>query len=243
MYTNSTKNTSLSPRVLVADDEWYMSRTLETIYKREGYEVVLCEDGSEAAHKLVQCGPFDLVVLDDVMPKMSGLEVLRLARDTGITVPVIIVSGQVKESDRVKGLNMGADDYVVKPFSSRELMARTAAVRRRSETTRALPKRIRVGDVVADFESYEARRGDEEVHFTPMEWGVLRHMAYREGRAVSRPEFNVHVLKIPATIETRTIDRHAYALRCKIDENPKKPRHILAVNGVGYRLNEFELLA
>ena len=243
MYTKNTRNPIPSPRVLVAEDDWYMIQTLETIFKREGYQVVTSQNGDDAAEKLVKGGPFDLAVLDVVMPGQSGLTILSRARESGMTVPVIIVSGQTKESDRVKALNMGADDYVVKPFSSRELLARTAAVRRRCESTAALPKRIRMGDIVADFETFVAQRGEASVHLTPMEWAVLRHMAYRGGRAVSRQEFNVHVLKIPAFIETRTIDRHAYALRYKIDMDPKNPRHILAVSGVGYRLQDFELLA
>ncbi len=243
MYTNSSKSTTVKPRALIAEDEWYMSKTLEATLVRDGYEVVICKNGADAAHQLVQCGPYDVALLDVIMPKMSGLEVLRMARDFGIDVPVVIVSGKVKESDRVAGLNMGADDYICKPFSSRELMARVSAVRRRRETRLALPKKIRVSDVVVDFETFTAMRGAEPVHFTPMEWSVLRHMAHREGRVVSRQEFNVHVLKIPASIETRTIDRHAYALRCKLDKDPKKPRHILSVKGAGYRLAAFERLA
>ena len=141
------------------------------------------------------------------------------------------------------GLNLGADDYLAKPFSMRELLARTNAVRRRGEGTRPRPKKIRVGGVVADFETYVALRGKEHVHLTPLEWAVLRHLAHRRGKAVSRAEFNVKVLRIPASIETRTIDRHTYSLRCKLDEDPKKPRHVLSVTGVGYRLVDFEQLA
>ena len=243
MYTTVSNDHNVKPRALVAEDDWYTANMLESIFKREGYEVVVCKNGADAMHQLTYGGPYDIALLDVVMPKMSGLEVLRQAREAGIAVPVMIVSGRTKEHERINGLVMGADDYIVKPFSTRELLARTAAVRRRCEIRQPLPKRIRMGDVLADFETFSAMRGAEAIHFTPLEWGVLRHMAYREGRAVSRQEFNVHVLKIPASIETRTIDRHAYALRYKIDKNPKQPHHILAVKGIGYRLNDFEHLA
>ena len=241
--TPAKKPFEAPPRVLVAEDEWYMANGIRHIFKRDGYDVVPTDNGRDAAQLLLDGAPFDVVLLDVVMPHMDGFEVLRQARAAGVRAPIIMVSGRASESDRVRGLTLGADDYITKPFSSRELLARAAAVRRRGDGSRPLPKKIRVGDVVADFESFVALRDEQAVHLTPLEWGVLRHMAYRRGKAVSRPEFNVKVLKIPACIETRTIDRHAYALRCKIDKDPKRPHHVLSVTGVGYRLHDFELLA
>ena len=233
----------LPPRALVAEDEWMMYNAINHTLKKGGYEVVIANNGVDAMGLLDDGAPFDVVILDIGLPGMDGFEVLRRARAAKVNVPVLILSGLSTESDRVRGLNLGADDYLPKPFSSRELLARVNAVRRRGVGTRPRPNRIRVGDVNVNFEQYEARRGDDPVHFTPLEWGVLRHLAYRQGNAVSRAEFNVRVLKIPASIETRTIDRHVYSLRCKLDKNPKKPRHILAVTGIGYRLAEFEWLA
>ncbi len=230
------------PRALVADDEWHIVKTLEVTFVRAGYQVVACTDGEEAAQELLDDGHFDIAVLDVGMPKMDGYEVLRRIRRRGVKVPVIMVSGRIREVDPIRGLNLGADDFVAKPFSCRELLARSAAVRRRYESTHALPKKVRIGEVVADFEVQEARRGAKELYLTPTEWRLLRHMAYRDGRVVSRAECNVRVLRIPASIRTRTMDRHAYALRCKLDKDAKNPRHILSVKGVGYRLNNFECL-
>lgn len=231
-----------SPRVFLAEDEWYTANGIRNLFGRAGYEVFSTENGSDAARLLMGDAEYDVAILDVMMPEMDGFEVLARVRDAGVITPIIMLSGRATESDRVRGLGLGADDYLAKPFSGQELLARAKAIRRRSGGARPLPKKIQVGDVVADFESYTAWRADESIHFTPLEWAVLRHMAHRAGKAVSRKEFNVEVLKIPADIETRTIDRHAYALRCKIEDNPQKPRHVLSVTAVGYRLADFEVL-
>lgn len=232
----------LPPRVLVAEDDWYMANGIEHSFKREGYDVRRTDNGRDAADLLEGGIPFDVVLLDVVMPYVDGFEVLTRVRKAGVRTPVIMVSGRVSESDRVRGLRLGADDYVAKPFSHRELVARAEAVRKRGDRARCQPQCIRVGNVTARFDKRRAEKDGEPVHFTPLEWSVLQYMAHREGKAVSREEFNVKVLKIPADIPTRTIDRHAYSLRCKIDHNPKKPHHILSVKGIGYRLADFELM-
>ena len=230
----------LPPRILVAEDDWYMANGIEHSFKREGYDVRRTDNGRDAADLLEGGIPFDVVLLDVVMPFVDGFEVLTRARKAGVLTPVIMVSGRVSESDRVRGLRLGADDYVAKPFSHRELVARADAVRKRGDRVSRQPKCIHVGNVTANFEERWADKDGESLHFTPLEWSVLQYMAHREGKAVSREEFNVKVLKIPADVPTRTIDRHAYSLRCKIDRNPKKPHHILSVKGIGYRLADFE---
>ncbi len=219
-----------------------MANGIEHSFKREGYDVRRTDNGRDAADLLQGGIPFDVVLLDVVMPYVDGFEVLTRARKAGVRTPVIMVSGRVTESDRVRGLRLGADDYVAKPFSHRELVARAEAVRKRGDRAGHQPQRIRVGNVMARFDKRRAEKDGEPVHFTPLEWRVLQYMAHRKGKAVSREEFNVKVLKIPADIPTRTIDRHAYSLRCKIDRNPKKPQHILSVQGIGYRLADFELM-
>jgi len=244
MYTNKNKLALADPHVLVAEDDWYMLQLIESFLKADGYNVDTCEDGGTALQKLTEGGPYDIALLDSVMPKMSGLKVLETIRRAGMHIPVIIVSGQAQESHRVEGLSIGADDYITKPFSSRELLARILAIRRRVEAHRKLPKQIRVGETLIDFEAREALSGDGmPIHFTPTEWAMLLHMAHQNGAAISRSEFKIKVLKIPAFINTRTTDRHAYSLRCKLDQDSRNPHHILTVVGVGYRLNDFEILA
>lgn len=241
---NSLRRTfqDASPRVFLAEDEWYTANGIRNLFGRAGYLVFSTENGSDAVRLLMADAEFDVALLDVTMPGMDGFEVLTRVRGAGVMTPIIMLTGRATETDRVRGLGLGADDYLAKPFSGQELLARAKAVRRRGRGASLLPKKIRVGDVIADFESFAARRADESIHFTPLEWAVLRHMAHRKGKAVSREEFNVEVLKIPADIETRTIDRHAYALRRKIEGNRQKPRHVLSVTAVGYRLADFEVL-
>ncbi len=231
------------PRVLVADDERHIARALAHILQRYAYEVTTVDNGEAALQVLQEAYLLDLVILDIVMPFMDGLEVLRRARAFGCNLPVIIVSGKNSEADRIRGLEAGADDYLGKPFGTQELLARVEALRRRRGAARPLPKRIRIGDVWIDFEARVARRGSNHLLITPIEWLILRHLAYRRGQAVSRGEFNVKVLKIPYDIPTRTIDRHTFALRHKLERNPKNPHHIVTVRSVGYRLNDFEWIA
>lgn len=234
---------SRPPHVLVADDEWHIARAIEHTLTRHDYKVTVVSNGEDAVHKIQGNYSLDLAILDVVMPRLSGLEVLNYMGNFGSKLPVIIVSAKVRESDRVRGLKAGADDYLIKPFDSRELLARVEAVLRRSDNVKPMPKQIRVGDLEINFETAEAHRDEEPVKFTPMEWRMLKYMAFRRGAVIPRPEFNMNVLKIPHDIVTRTIDRHAFAIRCKLDKDPKQPHHILSVHGVGYRLNDFEWVA
>ena len=231
------------PHVLVADDEWHIAKAIEHTLARHDYKVTVVSNGEDALHSIQGNYALDLAILDIVMPGLSGLEVLDCMQNYGSRLPVIIVSAKVRESDRIRGLKAGADDYLIKPFGTQELLARVEAVMRRSEEAKPLPRKIRVGDVDINFDKAEAHRDEEPVRFTPMEWRMLRYMAFRRGAVIPRPEFNMNVLKIPHDIVTRTIDRHAFAIRSKLDKDPKQPHHILAVHGVGYRLNDFEWVA
>ena len=242
MYISKNETPLADPRALIAEDDRHMLQVLKSLMSDEGYAVDTCMNGEDALYKLTREGPYDVALLDSVMPQMTGVEVVQLLRRSGMDTPVIIVSGRSLEHHRIEGLEEGADDYITKPFSSRELIARVFAVRRRSEASRTLPKKIVLGNLFVDFEAREALRDGALIHITPTEWDMLRYMAYRKGASISREELKVHVLKIPVFIKTRSVDRHAYALRCKIDLDPKKPRHIMAVIGIGYRLANFELL-
>ena len=230
------------PHVLVAEDEQYIAKAIAHKLSMHGYRVTVVDNGVEATDHLLYGDVVDLAILDIMMPLMDGLDVLRRIRKFGCETPVVVVSGKDDPVDRIRGLEAGADDYLGKPFNTHELFTRVETVRRRVAHNHGYPRRIQVGDTTIDFESYTAIRGNAAIHLTPMQWRMLKHMAFREGRAVSRADFKVHVLKIPPEIETRTIDRHAFALRQKLDKNPRKPRHIIAVTGIGYRLQDFEVL-
>ncbi len=232
-----------APRILIAEDEWAMSNGLKYLFKRHGYEVVPVDNGREAVRQLLADPPFDVAILDVMMPQMDGFEVLQHVRDQDIHTPIIILSAKGSEEDKVRGLELGADDYMTKPFSDKELVARVGAVRRRREAAQPLPKVIRLGEIIVDFETVIVRRDEEVIHLTPLEWEVLRYMAHRRGKAVSRDEFKRKVLKVPDEVLTRTMDRHAYALRCKVEIDRTKPRHIISVFGVGYQLENFEILS
>ncbi len=239
IYTETP--TQLS-KVLVAEDHAATARAVQRVFEKEGAQVTITTNGLDAATALQSEMFLDVAILDVTMPGLDGLTLVQQIREFGCHTPVIIVSGSDSVGDRVRGLEAGADDYMGKPFNAYELMTRAKAVCRRVHYGGNQPRKIQLGQVICDFESRTAQRDGERVYLTPMEWKVLRHMAFRGGHAVSRPEFNVRVLNIPHDLQTRTIDRHAYALRCKLDEDSLRPKHILKVQGVGYRLGEFKVL-
>lgn len=228
-------------KVLIAEDDAPTARAIQRIFKQEGAQVTIKTNGHDAATFIQSEDFLDVAILDVMVPGLNGVGIVRQIREFGCYTPVIMVSGNDSIGDRVRGLEAGADDYMGKPFNAYELMTRAKAICRRVHHGGRYPKRIRVGSSLCDFETRTASKKGMPIHFTPLEWKVLHHMAFRKGHAVSRSEFNVWVLKIPHDLRTRTIDRHAYALRCKLDENPLHPRHILKVRGVGYRLGDFEV--
>ncbi len=239
IYTAAPK---LLSKVLVAEDDAPIARAIQRVFVKEGAQVTITDNGYDAATFMQSEDFLDVAILDVTMPGLDGITLVRRVREFGCHTPVIMVSGRDSVGDRVRGLEAGADDYMGKPFNAHELMTRAKAVCRRVHYGGNQPGRIQIGDTHCNFETRTAHKAGEVVHLTPMEWKVLRHLAFRRGRAVSRAEFNVWVLRVPHDLETRTIDRHAYALRCKLDPDPLHPRHILKVHGVGYRLDNFELL-
>jgi two-component system, OmpR family, alkaline phosphatase synthesis response regulator PhoP len=167
---------------------------------------------------------------------MSGYEVCRKLRSAGSTAPILMLTARGEEEDRVLGLDLGADDYVTKPFSVRELLARARALLRRTTTVPELPDELRIGDIVVDFRSYEAHRAGRPIELTRKEFGVLRVLAAREGRVVTRDELLETVWGYNAGQSTRTIDNHVATLRAKLEDDPSHPRNLHTVHGVGYKL-------
>jgi DNA-binding response OmpR family regulator len=222
-------------RVLVVEDDPAILRGLADNLRFESYEVLTATDG-ETAYRLLREKSPDLLILDLMLPKMSGYELCRKARAEGIATPILMLTARSEETDRVLGLDLGADDYVAKPFSVRELMARVRAILRRSHPPTALPDELRFDDVVVDFRRYEAHKAGRALEMTRKEFGVLRVLAARPGEVVTRDELLNEVWGYENYPTTRTVDNHIASLRAKLEADPAEPRRLLTVHGVGYKL-------
>ncbi|NNM04568.1 MAG: response regulator transcription factor [Gemmatimonadetes bacterium] len=221
-------------RILVIEDDAAILRGLKDNLVAESYEVLTAEDGEEGYRLAREEGP-DLIILDLMLPTLSGYEICRKLRDTGDSVLILMLTARGEEADRILGLDLGADDYVTKPFSVRELKARVRALLRRSDAQSAPPDTLSFGDVVVDFPQYAARKGGEPVEMTPKEFGVLRYLAARAGEVVSRYELLEEVWGYGKFPTTRTVDNHIAALRAKLEGDPAEPRHLQTVHRVGYK--------
>ena len=223
-------------RILVVEDDPAILRGLSDNLRAESYEVTTAADG-ELAFRLGRDGGFDLVLLDVMLPKMNGFEVCRRLRAEGSNVPILMLTARGEEADRVRGLDLGADDYLTKPFSLAELQARVRALLRRRATPSLLPDEARFGDVVVDFRRYEGRKGEAPLKLTRKEFGTLRFLISRAGEVVSRHELLDEVWDYQEYPTTRTVDTHVASLRAKIETDPATPRHLLTVHGVGYKFS------
>ncbi len=222
-------------RILVVEDDAAILRGLQDNLLSESYEVLTATDG-EAGYRLIRERQPDLIILDLMLPKLGGYEVCRKVRSEGMTTPILMLTARGEEADQVLGLDLGADDYVTKPFSLRELLARVRALLRRANPPEALPNELRFADVEVDFRRYEARKGDQQLDMTRKEFGILQLLAARAGEVVTRDELLREVWGYRNYPTTRTVDNHVASLRAKIEENASEPRHLLTVHGVGYKL-------
>jgi DNA-binding response OmpR family regulator len=223
------------PSILIVEDEPDMRRGLKDNLEFENYEVDIAEDGAAALKKLGERG-YDLILLDVMLPAISGLDVCRQARQQGITTPIIMLTAKGEEIDKVLGLELGADDYVTKPFGVRELLARIKAHLRRAEgTTVGGPDTMIIGSLSVDFASYTATRNGEPLSLTPKEFEILKYLWVHRNKTVSRDELLTKVWGYDESISTRTVDNFILKLRQKIEDDPATPRHILTIHGVGYK--------
>jgi DNA-binding response OmpR family regulator len=223
--------------ILVVEDDLAILRGLKDNLEFESYEVLTAGDG-ESGYQLVKEKKPDLVILDIMLPRMSGHELCRKVRGEGIVTPILMLTARSEEKDRVTGLDLGADDYVTKPFSVPELLARVRALIRRVQQSKSgdLPGELRFDDVVIDFRCFEARRAGQFLEMSRKEFGVLRLLAARDGEVVRRDELLDEVWGYDQFPTTRTVDNHIALLRGKLERDPANPRRILTVYGVGYRL-------
>jgi DNA-binding response OmpR family regulator len=222
-------------QILIVEDDRAIAQGLRDNLEFEGHQVHVATDGESALRAARDPRP-DLIVLDIRLPGMSGYEVCRKLRAGGCMTPILMLTARGEEEDRVLGLDLGADDYVTKPFSVRELLARVRALLRRANPPHDLPQELRIGDITADFRSYEAHRGDRRIDLTRKEFGLLQMLASREGRVVTRDELLETVWGYDAPQSTRTVDNHVATLRAKLEADPSTPRYLHTVHGVGYKL-------
>ncbi len=223
-------------RLLIIEDELPMRTALVETLTAEGYRVQAAVDGI-AGLELACTVEFDLVLLDVMMPGLDGYAVCKALRQRGRAMPVLMLTAKGQVDDRVEGLDAGADDYLVKPFSLKELLARVRALLRRVEREIAVPDEMAIGDARVDFRRAVLIRGDQETPLSGKEVGMLRLLAAHAGEPVSRERFLDVVWGYHAYPSTRTIDNFITALRCKLEREPAHPRHLITVRGVGYRLD------
>jgi DNA-binding response OmpR family regulator len=223
-------------KVLVIDDEAMIRKTVRLACEKEGYAVQEAENGTEALAKLDSFRP-DIILLDLMLPDISGFDVCRDIRRAGTKVPILILSAKTEEIDVVVGLEIGADDYVIKPFRPRELLARIAAHLRKSrqEEDRESDGRMVFRDLVIDANERRVYRNDEEIQLTHTEFDLLSFLASNAGKVLSREKILNSVWGYEYPIETRVIDVHVRNLRRKIEDDASHPLYILAVPGIGYR--------
>lgn len=221
-------------RLLVVEDDPAILRGLTDNLRMESYHVAAATDG-EAAYRLARDEKFDLLLLDVMLPKLSGFELCRRLRTEGVTTPILLLTSRGDEGDRVHGLDLGADDYLIKPFSLRELLARIRALLRRSHPPVALPDQATFEDVAVDFRRFEASKGGHELKLTRKEFGTLRFLIARSGEVVSRSELLEEVWDYREYPTTRTVDNHVASLRAKLETDSDRPRHLITVHGVGYK--------
>jgi two-component system alkaline phosphatase synthesis response regulator PhoP len=226
----------MNETILVVDDEPKIVRLARDYLEHSGYRVVTAGDGQMALDSVRQNRP-DLVVLDLNLPGLDGLEVCRrIRRDSD--VPIIMLTARVEETDRLIGLELGADDYITKPFSPRELVARTRAVLRRTGGQSRPRDIIRVGELEIDLNAHRVSHAGESVHLTPIEFNILTTLAQQPGQTFSRSQLLDRLHGVTYDSYDRSVDSHVKNLRRKLEPDPSEPVYVLTVYGVGYRFND-----
>jgi two-component system alkaline phosphatase synthesis response regulator PhoP len=228
-------------RILIVDDDVSMRLLLAEYFRRLGFEVEEKESAEDALEPALT-GRFDCFIFDVTMPGMSGLELLRRVRDRGVLTPAMFLTAHDAVDDKVAGFQAGADDYLAKPFSPRELEVRVEALLRRagrwSHPEDDKKDRFEIGDLVIDKRRHEVSVGGQRVELTPLEFHILERLASEPGRAWSRNDLLDEVWSTEYEGYQRNVDPHINRLRRKIESDPKNPRYVLTVRGVGYKLNE-----
>jgi len=221
-------------RVLIVEDEPSIALALEDDLRREGYDTALATDGSDAVHQAL-AGRFDLILLDVMLPVLDGFDVCRDLRRRGVTIPILMLTAKVQEAEKVLGLELGADDYITKPYSPRELRARVKAHLRRHAPPAT--EVYRFGDAELDFARAELRRNGRVIELSALEFKLLSAFVARAGRVLSRTQILDEVWGRDTHVTDRVVDNQVTNLRKKIEPSPEQPRYLVSLRGLGYRFD------
>ncbi|MFA5143426.1 MAG: response regulator transcription factor [Candidatus Omnitrophota bacterium] len=220
-------------KILIVEDDKHILTGLVDNLTLEGYKTIIARDGKEALVQARERSP-DLIILDIMLPKLNGFEVCKSLRKTGANIPIIILSARAQESDKVLGLELGADDYVTKPFSPRELLTRVKAILRRTEAASKPEDTCEFGSVRIDFKKFEVFKNNKEVKLTAAEFTILKLLVGSFGEPVSRHKI-ISTIWTDEDVTTRTVDTHIWNLREKLEDDPGNPKHIITVHRIGYK--------
>jgi DNA-binding response OmpR family regulator len=225
-------------KILIVEDELNMVKGLKDNLEFEGYEVDIAMEGRSGLQKIMQCR-YDLILLDIMLPEISGFDICRTVRKEGVITPIILLTAKGEEIDKVLGLELGADDYITKPFSLRELLARIKAILRRAPNEKqesAEAEFVTIGNIKVNFKNYQVFEGTSEIKMSHKEFEVLHYLYRNAGKIIQRDDLIVNVWSIDHDITTRTVDNFILKLRQKIEADSNNPKIILTVHGMGYKM-------
>lgn len=229
--------TNKSDRLLIVEDDQEMSTGLQLYLESEDYEVTIASDGETGQDLATSLPEYDLIILDAKLPERSGFDLLREARAEGVDTPVLMLTGLGDHEDKMRGFRLGADDYLTKPFSTEELLARVQALLRRQEERQSKSGNVyAVGGLRVNISEERVTRDGEEVNLTDLEFRLLAYLLERRGRTATREQILRDVWELPTSVETRTIDRHVNALRDVMDGDDEDSWPIQSVYGIGYKI-------
>jgi DNA-binding response OmpR family regulator len=221
-------------RVLIVEDDPDLLLGLKDNLEAEGFDVLTATDGEAGLQGAIRARP-DAIVLDISLPRLNGFELCRSLRERGLRTPILMLTARSQESDKILGLELGADDYVTKPFSINELLARVRVMIRRASAPPPASDVYRFGDVELDFRRQRARKGAADVLMSALEFSVIRYLIIRRGDAVSREQLLNDVWGSKSFPTTRSVDNLIVRLRQKLESEPREPRHLVTVHGIGYK--------
>lgn len=225
-------------KILIIEDELNMVNGLKDNLEFDGYEVEIAMEGGSGLERILG-NKYDLILLDIMLPQISGFDICKAVRKEGINTPIVLLTAKGEEIDKVLGLELGADDYITKPFSLRELLARIKAILRRvqNENEEGLePEFISIGNIKVNFKNYLAFEGTNEIKMSYKEFGILHYLYLNAGKIIQRDDLMSDVWGIEYEISTRTVDNFILKLRQKIEVDPNNPKIILTVHGIGYKM-------